>query len=311
MTECEGPVRRPRSEGREIDDCPAVRHRHSMRGYHDDGCRCPSTLAAREEKLARDRAKYKTPEGATPRPRASEERESDDCPATRHRKSLRGYYKDGCRCPTTMANHEARLEWQRRYHKVGAHVVGPQAPKPPDYGREVDDCPATRHRHSGLGYRKDGCRCPSTLKAYDRLLEMSRASERRYRQRLKVRESRKGTRFDLRLADRLDAEAIALGFRTGKVDKHTRGLAVKMMLDRDPRMTDRQIMWRLRHAGQGTTVSGNDLDIRTVTRIVAGVNFTRKRAGLEPYPRMGMHGDGLPGAALTRRTTTPKRKVRA
>jgi hypothetical protein len=148
--------------------------------------------------------------------------------------------------------------------------------------QEVEDCPAVRHRHSVAGWYQDGCRCPSTRKAWEAKRETDRRAARAYRERT----GRPGTQtmasIDLRKADRLDAEAIALGHRLPRCSIHTRGLAVKLMRERQPSLTDRQVAWKLTNAGQGRMVSKRgappvyeDVSIRQVQRIQAALDFKK------------------------------------
>lgn len=150
--------------------------------------------------------------------------------------------------------------------------------------RETDDCPAVRHRHSVNGWRLDGCRCPSTRKAWEQKQELDRCASRRYR----LRHGRPGPQgmasIDLRKADRIDAESIALGHRMPRVSMHTRGLAVKIMRERQPGLTDRQIAWKLTNAGQGRMVSRNgaapvyeEVSTRQVQRIMAALDYKELR----------------------------------
>jgi polynucleotide 5'-kinase involved in rRNA processing len=147
---------------------------------------------------------------------------------------------------------------------------------------EVDDCPASRHRHTVRGWREDGCRCPSTRKAYEKQQEVSREASRRYRQR-KIAERLADpnvANVDLRLADRIDAEAIAQGYRMPRADINTRALAVKLMRQANPRLTDRQVAWKLDAAGQGRYVTTRDgerryeaVSVRQVQRIQAALDW--------------------------------------
>lgn len=150
--------------------------------------------------------------------------------------------------------------------------------------REVDDCPAVRHRKSVRGWREDGCRCPSTRKAHERQQEVHREAARRYRaRRLEERQAARNhfAPVDLRRADRTDAEAIAQGYRIGRTSIHTRGLAVKMMRQANPKLTDRQVAWKLTAAGQGRWVTKRDtgervyepVSMRQVQRIQAALDW--------------------------------------
>ena len=153
-------------------------------------------------------------------------------------------------------------------------LIMPRGPRP---NREIDDCPAERHRHSYEGYLKDGCRCPSTLKAYARRQETQRAALERHRERANAK--RRTSQFDLRRADRIDAEHLAQGYHLrAQVSKHTRALAVQMMIQANPRITDRQIGWRLANAGQ-VGHNGKPLSMRQVQRIVATLKQKGQRVG--------------------------------
>lgn len=162
--------------------------------------------------------------------------------------------------------------------------------------REVDDCPALRHRHSVQGWRKDGCRCPSTRKAWERKQELEREAARRYRASHveALYDPKRFAQCDLRKADRADAESIALGYRLPRVSVHTRALAVKIMRERNPGLTDRQVAWKLDAAGQGrwvTTHSGERVyqpfSVRQVQRIQAALD----RKQLKHPHRSGSHLD--------------------
>lgn len=208
-------------------------------------------------------------------------RETADCPSDRHSHTRRGYLEYGCRCPSTIAAYEYALQQRRDCQRRYAH--GETSSDYPGHrpAAEIDDCPAVRHRHSEVGYQRDGCRCPSTVKAHDRTLETHRAATRRWAQR--ELDSRKLPKIDLRKANRTDAEAIAFGYLTGKVDKHTRALAVRLMLEAEPQISDTQISWRLAATGQGRH------ETRTVSRIVASIQHRRRKAGAGVLPRPGQH----------------------
>lgn len=238
---------RPGPLGDMIEDpaCPAWRHRHSMRGYREDGCRCPSTLAVREATLAANLAgKENWPSYQARQARAAQRRAEREALEARM----------------------AALPERERY-------------------REIDDCPAERHRHPRFqwkAYNEYGCRCPSTIKAREVRLESLREANRRLRQRQRQAEKSNHAyaRFSLSKANRRDAEAIALGYRTGKVDRHTIGMAVQMMLEVNYRLTAQQIVWRLDNAGQGPITD------RQVQRIIAAIQLKRKRRRLPPLARV-------------------------
>lgn len=160
-------------------------------------------------------------------------------------------------------------------------------------GREVDDCPAEEHRHSVRGWSVFGCRCPSTRKAWDRKLEHDRQAARLYRQR----HGRPGhdtmAPVDLRKADRHDADLIAAGYRLPRASLHTRGLAVKIMRDRAPGLTDAQIADRLTNAGQGRMVSRGGqppayepVSTRSVQRITFALAFKVLRSATRAGSRL-------------------------
>lgn len=248
-------------------------------------------------------------------PRPLDGREIDDCPAQRHRHSDRlGWYVDGCRCPSTVAAHEKRLEQkvlqrarsaaeaERRRQERAAEARRIAALPERERYREVDECPASKHHFPGSGggrWRAHslGCICPSTIKSWTRRREILNESARRQRDELRRRlaTSKAYAKFHLGWANQRDAEAIAMGYRTGPVDKNTRALAVQMMLDKNPKMTDRQIGWRLEAAGQKGT------DVRSINRIVATLNFKRKKRGLPPYDRSTTAGDSFAVSPLHRR----------
>jgi hypothetical protein len=200
------------------------------------------------------------------------------CPAIEHNHSWRGYLKGRCICPSTLDAYEEHKQQQRaaqaRY-RAGLpprpRITGRVAP-----AREIDDCPAERHRHSHLGYNQDGCRCPSTIKAYERRLETQRLACRRHRE--KRQSDTRTMQIDLRRADRHDAESLAMGLHTGPTDKHTRALAVLMMIRANPAITDRQLSWRLASAGQ-TGRGGKPISVRQINRIVATLKVKEEAAG--------------------------------
>lgn len=197
------------------------------------------------------------------------------CPGRRHYASAGGYYQHGCRCPQTVAVVDARRERIRAYH--AEHKDARRAAYVPketdrysrrDAVREIDDCPAEQHRHSIRGYRA-GCRCPSTMKAYDRWRETNARGSKAYRARQKAkphetqRTRRDPRSIDLRRADKLDAEAISYGYRlAGEVSNSTLALAIKMMRARSPEMSDRQVLWRLE-------ASGHPMGSRQLQRVLA------------------------------------------
>lgn len=240
------PGRKGKGEAREDPGCPAQRHRHSMRGWHEDGCRCPSTAATRRDHLAA-RQSYVPPN--RPQPRARQ--------------------------------HEFRDAAGRRRNPLGLFLPAETQP-------EVDDCPATRHRHGWEGYAEDGCRCPSTVKAWERRREVNRETSRRHRQREAQRRQQDPNIlvFNLSRADRTDAEAVAAGFLVRqRVSIHTRALAVKLMRERNPIITARQIGWALDRAGQGSIRNGaiQPVSVRSVMRITAALDrrrIARPTAGL-------------------------------
>lgn len=144
--------------------------------------------------------------------------------------------------------------------------------------REEGTCPATRHRHSVRGWEQDGCRCPSTVALYEKRRDAARAARAR-----RAREAGAG-QVDLRLADRRDAEALAVGYRLPRVSRHTRALAVRLMREADPDMTDRQVAWRLTTGGQGRTVTKRTgeqvfepVSVRQVQRIQTTLDWKRPR----------------------------------
>jgi hypothetical protein len=207
------------------------------------------------------------------------------CPALRHPHTAEGYRRDGCRCPSTIAAWEERKELTRQAtarYRAGLppkeDLLIPRGPRPI---REIDDCPAQQHRHSYEGYLKDGCRCPSTIKSYERRRETQRKASKTYR-------SRRGDplmNFDLRKADKRDAEALAMGYRiTGQVSKHTRAAAVLLMIRSNPRITDRQIVWKLTNAGQ-LGYTGKPFSIRQIQRTVATLK-TKQAAHGQPLLRV-------------------------
>jgi hypothetical protein len=204
------------------------------------------------------------------------------CPAPQHYASAYGYYKLGCICPGALEAVERKRAAVRNYHHAARDARRAAARYERDRTAEIDDCPALRHRHSREGYVEDGCRCPSTVKRYERYLEINREATRRYRQRqLEARGLATNiAKVDLRKADRTDAEAIAQGYRLTRVSLHTQGLAVKMMREANPSITDRQIAWRLTNAGQGRTISkrGGEptyqpVSERQVQRILAALDW--------------------------------------
>lgn len=221
------------------------------------------------------------------------------CPALRHRHSIRGWYADGCRCPSTVAAHERKLERKRLEDARLREAAGPprqRGRRPGPAEREIDDCPADRHRHTVAGYREDGCRCPSTIKVVDRHREARRETARRFRRnKLARRRANPGIAdFDLKKANRRDAEALVLGYRLGeRVSIHTRGLAVLMMIRRNPRMTDREIAWQLTSGGQGRWITHpatgqrehQPVAERQVQRIVAAL-FIKTARSRRPLVRL-------------------------
>lgn len=236
---------RPGPFGETIEDpaCPAWRHRHNRRGYREDGCRCPTTVAVYTEALAHYRSTKDAWPSRQPRLQAREQRARE------------------------QAAVEALPE-RERY-------------------REVDECPAERHRHPSAQWRAHsvyGCICPRTIKALERRREVQRESARRSRERRaeQLKQATHIAKFNLGRANRRDAEAIAQGYRTGKVDRHTVGMAVHLMLKSKPDLTTRQIVWRLDNAGQGPTSD------RQVQRIIAALHIKRERKGLPPLDRAGL-----------------------
>lgn len=244
--------------------------------------------------------------------RAREGQEDPACPADRHLHSRRGYRR-GCICPSTIAAYEQRRQYladlyaaqseakkaaRRQRHARQRREAEEQALLESVMqaltGREIDDCPADVHRHSVRGWYRDGCRCPSTVKVYEAWLEAKRAWHRDHpKPRLTKGAGQTVAVFDLRRASRLDAEAIAQGYRIARMDTHTRALAVKLMLQARPTMTDRQIAWRLDTAGQGRTVTKADgtreyqaVAVRQVQRIIAGLLL--RQPDLRPAATDGM-----------------------
>lgn len=212
------------------------------------------------------------------------------CWAVRHRHSDHGYRRDGCRCPSTVAAYEAdkaiHREATRRY-RAGLEPE-PRRRRGPRPQREVETCVAPRHRHSYQGYVQDGCRCPSTVKAYDRRCETQRAACRAFRQR-----HAPDLDINLRRADRLDAEAIAQGYPIARVDIHTRALAVRMMRTAEPALTDRKVAERLTVCGQGRWITRGTgervyqpVSMRQVQRIQAALDWKAR-------PRASRSGQGL------------------
>ena len=209
-------------------------------------------------------------------------REIDTCPATRHSHGRKGYLEYGCRCPSTIKAYEAAKEKgraaQRRYAR-GESDPGYRQTRRAQ--REIANCPAQRHRHSHYGYLHDGCRCPSTIASQERWKE----AHRQFQQRkvLALRDHSRISKVDLRRADWRDAEALAIGPRLGKVSKHTRAMAVRLMLERDPELMDREIAERLNLGGQGP------IAIRSVSRIVAAIQLRRQLTGRPLVKRFGLH----------------------
>ena len=210
-------------------------------------------------------------------------RESQDCPAVRHRHSRDGYRIDGCRCPSTEVAYRRYMDLRNARRRAARE------------GREIDDCPAVRHRHSRRGYLEDGCRCPSTVTA----IEAYRQDQRRRRQARRPSLGDNGRPLDLALADALDAEAIVQGYRLGaRVDKHTRALAVLMMLRAGDRVTDRQMAWRMTNAGQGRRVAREGrapeyepVSVRQVQRMVAELVALPECADIKAMNRSGRARD--------------------
>ena len=211
------------------------------------------------------------------------------CYALRHRHLRSGYVIDGCRCPSTIAAQEADVERKRRSRLRAetartaarrAVIAAREALSPDQRDREISDCPATRHNHENgrwRAYTLDGCRCPSTVKAYEIRRESSREATRRYRERKREESARRNgpmrvAQFHLGRANRRDAEAIALGYRLGRVSKHTRGMAILMMLRANPWLTEGEIATRL-------TGSGQPVSSRTVARFVAALKLKMARIG--------------------------------
>lgn len=232
--------------------------------------------------------------------RRNEGREIDDCPAERHRHSVRGWYADGCRCPSTAKAHDRKLEAIRQHHrenrsqykqKRDAERAAARAAVAaiPEHirNREIDTCSAPRHRHSREGYQLDGCRCPSTVARWEAWLDISRRSSRAYRARRTEARRRNPdiADFQINAADRRDAAALAMGYRVvGRVSKHTRGLAIRMMLDHAPTLTTGQIAWRLEAGGQGPVSQ------RLVQRIINALQIKQDQRGLPRYNRAGLSG---------------------
>jgi hypothetical protein len=204
------------------------------------------------------------------------------CPAVRHRHLASEYRRLGCRCTLTIQAYEADLELHREATRRYRSDQPPRMPRlhGPRPEREIESCPAERHRHSYEGYCRDGCRCPSTIKAYDRRKDRQRQLHRERRKPMS--DPRVIVDFDLRRADRRDAEAIVAGYRLPRASAHTRGLAIKMMLETHPGITDRQIAWRLTAAGQGRMVSKKgtppvyeEVSVRQVQRFIAALSYKR------------------------------------
>jgi hypothetical protein len=254
---------------------------------------------------------------------AAEGIEDPACPGRRHRHSVtRGYYQDGCRCPSTLAARDRKRAWQTAYDVDRGHrseLVARPEPFRDCTGRlrdphgaflaestpvpaEVDSCPADRHAWPGerdRAYTVYGCRCPSTVKAWEARRDRQNQAARRRAQA--VRADKNIASFNLSRADRLDAEAIAQGYPMAvRVPIHTQALAVKMMMQAYPPITARQIAWRLDRAKQGRIVhrksecracvsgrsGGRDLaghdrryepvSVRHVLRIQAGLELRRR-----------------------------------
>jgi hypothetical protein len=223
--------------------------------------------------------------------------EDPACPATLHAHSAGGY-RGGCRCPSTLKAWQVRqaqldaarerYEDKRRAKRRAEQQERERNRETLDLrepGREVDECPASKHRHDRFGY-KQGCRCPSTIKSYENWLVINRAASERYRQRRKAERERDKNiaPVDLRKADRFDAEAIAQGYRLPRISMHTRALAVKIMRQANPLLTDRQVAWKLTAAGQGRTVHRGDgttdfepVSMRQVQRIQAALDWKELR----------------------------------
>lgn len=179
---------------------------------------------------------------------------------------------------------------------MGDTLVPPRRGGPPPrrgQQREDPDCPAEWHRHSRAGYTTDGCRCPSTLDAWQEYRRQVREGQARYQERHRKPPASAGqpaareadpsvARVDLRKADRRDAEAIAMGYRLPRASIHTRAMAVRLMRQASPQMTDRQVAWKLEAAGQGRWVvrtggrrEYEPVNIRQVQRIQAALDWKR------------------------------------
>lgn len=175
-------------------------------------------------------------------------RESDDCPAVRHRHSHKGFIGDHCRCPSTVDAHVRYVALERIRRSGGS-------PVPVDRGSA--GCKSTRHRHTPDGYRVDGCRCPETVTVFERDLQRRRANAERVKRGDPQRYVR--PQIDLNRADWVEARALADGHRFSvRVDKHTRALAVSMMQRANPGISAAEIAARLTDAGQGIQVWHDD-----------------------------------------------------
>lgn len=223
------------------------------RGAED--IRATEHLPTYAEVVAEDAAARRVALGGRPIP---PERVAATCEAVEHPGTWRGWVRGGrkCTCPDTAVAVEHRRLTHAEHERIRLarlREANRRARAARLAAREDPQCPADAHPKSFNGWEHSDrtCICPSTLAAVERRRRTSAAASQRAREAHLAAlagpdEARFARQIDLRRADRTDAEALALGYPVvGTVSKHTRALAIKLMLAANPFLEDADIALRL------------------------------------------------------------------